>query len=72
MTISLDVLSIREGVLMYPDIAANEIADGGTFDPLEDSEKITYEVLSTRAGVLRFPEAAASRIAAIASSSSSS
>ena len=72
MTISLDVLSTREGVLMYPDIVANEIADGGTFSPLEDSNQITYDVLSTRAGVLRFPEAAADRIDQIASSSSSS
>lgn len=70
MAISLDVLSTREGILMYPDIAANEIADGGTFDPLEDSDQITYDVLSTRAGVLRFPEAAAARIAALVSSSS--
>ena len=70
MTISLDVLSTREGVLMYPNQAANEIADGGTFDPLEDSDQITYDVLSTRAGVLRFPEAAAARIAALTSSSS--
>ena len=72
MTISLDVLSTREGVLQYPDIAATTVEDGGTFDPLEDTDKITYEVLSTRAGVLRFPEAAATRIAQIASSSSSS
>ena len=70
MTISIDVLSTCEGVLMYPNQAANEIADGGTFDPLEDSDQITYDVLSTRAGVLRFPEAAAARIAALTSSSS--
>jgi len=70
MAISLDVLSTREGILMYPDIADNEIADGGTLDPLEDSDQITYDVLSTRAGVLRFPEAAAARIAALVSSSS--
>lgn len=69
MAIAIEVLATREGVLQYPDIAAQEIADGGTFDPLESSSQITYEVLSTRAGVLRFPQEAADRIAFIGSSS---
>lgn len=67
MAISIEVLATREGVLQYPDIAAQEIYDGGSFTPQNDS--ITYEVLSTRAGVLRFPQEAADRIAFIGSSS---
>ena len=67
MTISLDVLSTREGVLMYPQQAAEEIENGGTF-----TAEVTYETLSTRAGVLRFPQEAANRILEIAASSSSS
>lgn len=67
MTISLDVLSTREGVLMYPNQAAEEIENGGTF-----IAEITYETLSTRAGVLRFPQEAANRILQIAASSSTS
>lgn len=69
MTIAIEVLATRAGVLMYPEQAAQEIADGGEFDPLEDSSQITYDVLSTRAGVLRFPQEAADRIAFVASSS---
>lgn len=67
MSISLDVLSTREGVLMYPNQAAEEIENGGTF-----IAEVTYETLSTRAGVLRFPQEAANRILEIAASSSSS
>lgn len=67
MTISLEVLSTREGVLMYPNQAAEEIENGGTF-----IAEVTYETLSTRAGVLRFPQEAANRILEIAASSSSS
>lgn len=69
MSISIEVLATREGVLQYPNQAAQEIADGGTFDPLEATNQVTYEVLSTRAGVLRFPQEAADRLAFIGSSS---
>lgn len=69
MSIAIEVLATREGVLLYPDQAAAEIADGGTFDPLEATNQVTYEVLSTRAGVLRFPDQAAARIAEVNASS---
>lgn len=69
MAIAIEVLATRAGVLRYPDQAALEIFDGGTFDPVDEAGSITYEVLSTRAGVLRFPQEAADRLAYIGSSS---
>lgn len=69
MAIFLSTLSTREGVLMYPNQAAQLLADD---PPLSTDPVITDEVLATREGCLRFPNEAAAYIAEIAASSSAS
>ena len=66
MTISLDTLSTREGVLMYPNQAAAILANA---PPGSTHTEITDEVLATRAGCLRFPNEAAAYIAELIPSS---
>ena len=69
MTVSLAVLSTREGVLAYPNQAADILANE---PPNSTDPVITDEVLATRAGCLRFPNEAAAYIAELRDSGSSS
>lgn len=66
MPISLTTLSTREGVLMYPNEAAEILANE---PPNSTDPVITDEVLATRAGCLRFPNEAAAYIAELIPSS---
>lgn len=66
MAISLTTLSTREGVLAYPNEAADILANE---PPSSTDPVITDEVLATRAGCLRFPNEAAAYIADLIPSS---
>ena len=59
MSIPLTSLNTREGVLRFPNEAAQALSDT---PPESTNPLLTDEVMATRAGVLRFPNEAANFI----------